>query len=314
MNIVFFGSSNFAVPSLRTLIKSVHKILYVVTQPDRKKGRGLHLEGTAVKLVALELGLKIYQPQSINADEAIQFLKTQDAGLFIVISYGQILSQSVLDIPKLFAINAHASLLPKYRGAAPINWAIIKGEKKSGITIMRMVKKMDAGPIIMQQEIDIQEPDTAITLEQELSEMAAKLLIPALEKIENKTYNLIPQDESKAGLAPKLKKEDGLIHWQMSASRIHNLIRGCLAWPGAFTYYNGKLLKIYRARVVRLTDCSINRTPGKILKISKEGLIVATAEEDLMIEELQMEGKKIMQVEEFIAGHKICVGEILGKK
>jgi len=313
MNIIFFGSSHFAIPSLEALVTSSHKILCVVTQPDRKKGRGLHLEGTAVKLAALQAHLEIYQPQNVNAPDSIKFLKSQGADIFIVISYGQILCREILDIPKLFAINAHASLLPKYRGAAPINWAIINGEEKSGITIMQMVKKMDAGPVIVQETVDIKDQDTVVTLEDKLSKTAGKLLIDTLAKISEGTYNLTPQDETKASLAPKLKKEDGLIDWSKAAYKISHLIRGCLSWPGAFTYYNAKLLKIYQARVIQLSETAVRRAPGKILKISREGIVVATAQDDLLIEQLQIEGKKIMKAEEFIAGHKIYAGEILGK-
>lgn len=314
MNIIFFGSSQFAVPTLKALLETAHKISCVVTQPDRQKGRGLHFEGTAVKTTAEAGGLKVYQPTSVNVMEAVRFLKDLNPDLFIVISYGQILSQEVLDIPKIFSLNIHASLLPKYRGAAPINRALIKGEKATGITIIKMTQKMDAGAIIMQKELGIEDDDTAITLEDKLSKISAELLVMSLNPIENNTYALLAQDEKEASFAGKLKKEDGLIKWDKPACSIHNLVRAVLVWPGAFTYHKGKLLKIYKTRVIPLSRYPVVPSPGKIMEVSKDGVVVATGKDYLSIEELQLEGKRRMKVEEFIAGHKIFAGEILGKK
>ena len=263
MNIVFFGSSNFAVPSLKALITKGEKISCVVTQPDRQKGRGLTLESTQIKRVSLEFGLRVYQPQKVNTPEVIEFLKDLSPDLFVVIAYGQILAPEILKIPKILPLNVHGSLLPKYRGAAPINWAIIKGEKTTGITIIKMVREMDAGPIIFQREIDISDDDTAITLEDKLSRKAQEILPDVIKNIEVKSYKLITQDEGKASFAPRLKKEDGLIPWDKSAQDIYNLIRGCFGWPGAFTYYQGKLLKIYKATVIRLSGYPVVRLSGK---------------------------------------------------
>lgn len=314
MNIVFFGSSQFAVSSLKALLNTRHKVSCVVTQPDRQKGRGLHLEGTPVKSSAQEADLQIYQPLKINTPEAVKFLKNFNADLFVVVAYGQILSKEILDIPTIFAINAHASVLPKYRGAAPINWALINGEKTTGVTIMKMTEKMDAGAIITFKTIDILDDDTSVSLEDKLSQLAAQLLVNSLESIENNDYKLTSQDEKKASLAPRLKKEDGLIDWKKPAQVIHNLVRGCLLWPGALTYYNGKLLKIYEAKVIGVLGNQGFRPPGEIVVASKEGIVVATGEDNLVIEELQMEGKKRMRVEEFIAGHKICAGQRFEEK
>ncbi len=314
MNIVFFGSSHFAVPSLEALIKSGQRVLCVVTQPDRKRGRGLHLEGTSVKQVASGMGLKTYQPLHINTADATAFLKSLRADLFIIISYGQILSQEILDIPKLFAINAHASLLPQYRGAAPINWALINGESTSGVTIMKMERKMDAGPLIAQEAIDVQDQDTAVTLEDKLSKTAPQLLIDTLAKISAGQYDLTPQDEAKASLAPKLKKEDGSIDWHEPAFKIHNLIRGCLEWPGAFTHHKGKLLKIFKSSVVHLPEVIDSAVAGQIVKVSKQGIVVTTGDGNLLIEELQIQGKKVMTAPQFLAGHKLSPGDMLEKK
>ncbi len=305
MNIIFFASAQFAVPSLKALTDSGYKVSCVVTQPDKKKGRGLSLSATEVKVEAKAGAIEVYQPDSINIPSSVKFLKSLNPDLFIVIAYGQILSEEVLNLPKTFAINLHASLLPKYRGAAPINWAIIKGEKNSGVTIMKMVKAMDAGPIILQKELAIASEDTAVTLEDKLSGMGAEALIEALKVIESGSYKVEPQKDKDASFAPKLKKEDGLINWSKPAHDISNLIRGSLPWPGAFTYYKGKLLKIYQAKAFLALEEEKKKTPGQIVRVLKEGIAVATGKEDLIIEGLQLEGKRKMSAREFISGHKI---------
>ena len=312
MNIIFFGSSPFAVPALKALAQTRHRISCVVTQPDRKKGRGLHFEATAVKIAARGFGLMVYQPAKTNTDEAVAFFESFNPDLFIVISYGQILSRGILNIPKIFCLNVHASILPKYRGAAPINWAIINGEKNTGISIIKMIEKMDAGEIIMQKSIDTSVDETIITLQDKLSIMAAELLIGILDSIENNNYQLTPQDGSGVSFAPKLKKGDGLIRWDKPAYQIYNLIRGVVIWPGAFTYYKGKLVKIYKAGVTKSPSHQVTSLPGQIIDVSKEGIAVAAGKDSLIIQELQIEGKRIMRAEEFIAGHRICPGDRLG--
>lgn len=311
MNIVFFGSDNFAVPSLEALSESRHKISCVVTQPDRKRGRGLQLGPTRIKEFALKYDKRIYQPVSLNTPQAAGFLKGLDPDLFVVIAYGQILSREILEIPRTFCINAHASLLPKYRGAAPVNWAIINGEKTSGVTIMRMSDKMDAGEIIAQKESGISAEDSVITLEGRLSALAAELLLESVDKIEDKSYTLTPQDEAEATYAAKLKKADALIDWSKSAASIYNLIRGCLGWPGAYTYCRGKILKVNKAAVLARP---LNSSPGTVLEFSRGGITVAARDAVLVIEELQLEGKRSMKAGDFISGHKIAVGERLGGK
>lgn len=307
MKIIFFGSSNFALPSLRALISNKQDICCVVTQPDRKKGRGMHIEGTAVKSVAQSAGLSIYQPEDVNSPESVKYLRKLNADLFIIISYGQILSQQLLDIPKIFPINAHASLLPKYRGAAPMNWTLINGERSTGVTIIKVIKKMDAGPVIMQKEIDTQDDETVVSLEEKLSKLASEAVIESAKMIKENKYRLWQQDEERVTLAPKLKKSDGLINWERPAAEISNLIKGCVVWPGAFTHYRGKLLKIYRAAVFQLPA---KANPGEIARADKHGITVACGKDCLVIQELQIEGKRKMSVDEFIAGHRICAGEI----
>jgi methionyl-tRNA formyltransferase len=309
MKIVFLGSSEFAVAPLRNLLDSRHALLCVVTQSDKKRGRHLRIFHTPVKEISLQHNLNLYQPQDVNGPQAIEFLKGLRADIFIVSAYGFILSQQILDIPRLFAVNLHPSLLPLYRGAAPINWAIIKGEKMTGVSLIKMSQKMDAGEIILQRSTEIYDHDTAITLGKRLSELASCLLLQSLDLIERNQCRFIRQDEAKATFAPRLKKQDGLIRWQDSARQINNLIRGTLPWPGAFTYYRGRLLKIYAAD---RGDIRVSGVPGEILEVSKSGILVATGKDGLWIKELQTEGKRRMKVEEFILGHKIITGEILG--
>ncbi len=312
MRIVFFGSAHFAVPALEALIKSKYELACVVTQPDKKKGRHLQVTGTDVKSTAALAKLKIFQPENINSQESLKFLKGLDADLFVIVAYGQIFSQEVLDIPKIMPLNIHASLLPRYRGAAPINWAIINAEKKAGVSIMYVSLKMDSGPVILQKETKIEERDTAVSLEEKLRYLGAELLIDALKVIDSRNYRLLEQDEDKVIIAPKLKKEDGLIDWAVPAVNIHNQVRGVLPWPGAFTGYRGKILKIFRTEVLPLF--SIHKpVPGEVVRADKHGIVVACARGFLEIKELQLEAGKRMSAQNFIIGHKLIAGEVLGK-
>jgi methionyl-tRNA formyltransferase len=312
MNIVFFGSAKFSIPSLEALAKSQHQVSCVVTQPDRRQGRGLRYAPTPVKPVAEAFGFRIYQPERINTEEGLKFLSSFNADLFVVIAYGQILSSGILDIPGVFALNVHASLLPQYRGAAPINWAIINGEKSTGITTIKMVRKMDAGPIILQTQIEISPDDTILSLEERLAHQAAEVLSESIKAIESKHFDLTPQDEAKVSFAPKLKKEDGLISWNKKSAEIYNLIRGCLDWPTAFTYYKGKRLKIYAAKIKDQISSIEQAAPGEIVNISSEAITVTTGEGMLLIEKMQLEARRMMTAREFLAGHKISRGEKLG--
>jgi methionyl-tRNA formyltransferase len=312
MKIVFLGSDIFAVPALEALAESRHTISCVVTQPDRKKGRGLSLSATPVKTAALKYNLPVYQPENINLPGPAGLLKNHAPDVLIVIAYGQILSQEILDIPKILAVNLHASLLPKYRGAAPIHWALIKGESATGVTALKMSRKMDSGPIIDQRKISISETDNTLALEGKLAQAAAQLLLESLENIEKGRHTLTEQNKEEATYAPKIKKDDGLIHWEKPAGEIADLIRGCYGWPGAFTYYKGKRLKIYRALACGFKN-GPSTAPGEITKIGKDYIHVATKTGDLCIEELQIESKRRVSTEEFIAGHKIQAGEHLGK-
>jgi methionyl-tRNA formyltransferase len=300
------------VPSLEALIRGNHEILCVVTQPDRKKGRHLLLEGTVVKAIAKKNKFTILQPDKINSSEAANALRSFNADLFVVIAYGQILSRELLSIPKVMAVNLHASLLPKYRGAAPISRALISGENETGVTVIKMEEKMDAGGIIAQKRLIIDGDDNAQSLEDKLSTVGAHCLTEAIALIQKGGYRLMAQDDGLVTFAPKLRKEDGLIDWNKSATSINNLIRGCMLWPGAFTYFNNKLLKIYKSKVLGIP--SSDYTAGQIVNVSKDHLTVATAEDCLEVLELQIEGKRKMTSEEFISGHHIRTGQIFAKK
>lgn len=303
MKIVFFGSSNFAVPMLEKLAGNEDVVL-VVTQPDREKGRSLKIAPTAVKLKAEGLGIEMFQPAKINTGESIEFLKKFNADLFIVVSFGQILSKEVLDLPKRYCLNIHASLLPKYRGASPINRAIANGEKETGITIMRMNEKMDEGDIIIKEIVHIAEDDDAIMLSEKLSKKGAALLPDVIRIIRDGEVELIAQDHSKATYAPKLKKEDGMIKWADGADEIYNRIRAFVPWPGCFTYLDKKILKIWKAKpIMDLIDEKAK--PGTVLEAGKNGILIKTGKGALKIEELQLEGSRRMTSEEFLAGHKL---------
>lgn len=310
MNIVFFGTSEFAIPSFRELLDSGHKILTLVTQPDRKKGRNLKLSGPPAKVLALTKGIPIYQPDNVSSAESVNYLRKLNPDLFVVISFGQILKREVLSIPKFYAINLHGSLLPKYKGAAPTNWAIINGDKSSGVTIIRMNEKMDEGDIILKREVGVDSDDTNITLSEKLSELGAKALLEVIGSIESgKKINFVKQDDNQATLAPKLKKEDGLIDWNEEAIKIYNKIRGLLPWPGAYTYYDGRILKILQAELT--DDPIVGRMAqnGEVVDIVKDrGIVVRTGSGHLVIKYLQLEGKKILDADSFLRGHRIEKG------
>ncbi|MDP8259617.1 MAG: methionyl-tRNA formyltransferase [Candidatus Gygaella obscura] len=309
MKIIFFGSSGFSLESLRLLNNSGHKIILVVSQPSRKMGRHLHLTSTPVEKLAKQLSLEAFSTEDINSKDSLKILKEKKADLFVVVSYGQIFKGDFLKIPKTMCINLHASLLPKYRGASPINWSIINGDTHTGVTIFKVEQKMDSGGIILQDKITIDDMDTAVSLTDKLSVLGAKVLIDSVDKIVANDFKLISQDESKATYTSKLTKELGLIDWNKDAASILNQIRGCFGWPGSFTYYRGRLMKIFTVSVenVNLTE------PGKVIRISGSGILVQCAKDSLSIKELQLESGKRMDSATFLAGHKITSGEKLGK-
>ena len=313
MRIVFFGSSSFAVASLQ-LLKSKHEIAAVFTQPDRPKGRHLHVAKTPVKICAEYNKIEVFQPERISDEAVAAMLKKFQADMFVVISFGQKLSREVLDIPRLYCVNAHASLLPRYRGAAPINHAIINGDKTTGVSIMKMNEFMDGGDIILSKSIEIGDDDS-IVLTEKLGKLGALGLLEAIETIEKGKVEFIKQDQSRVTKANKLKKADGLIDWQNSAESLHNRVRGLLPWPCAYSYYKGKFLKILRSRVV---DCPRERQksvkPGEVISVCRqEGIVVACGRGALKIERIQPEGKRAMDAHNFVLGHHVKTGDVLGR-
>jgi len=305
--IVFFGTPAFALPCLEKLFQGVDQILAVVTQPDREKGRGQKKSSPPTKEFAIQHGIPVYQPEKVRDEKFIEAIKRLEPDLFVVVAFGQILPKALLDVPRFGAINVHASLLPQYRGAAPILWALLRGEKKTGITTMLMDEGMDTGAILLQVEVPIEKEDTGETLEKKLSVVGGELLMATLTGM--KAGNIIPkpQDHSKATYAPQLKKEDGRIDWKRSAEEIERQIRAFNPWPGAFTRYEKGLLKIFRAEV---RGEHPRGEPGSVTWTGSDFIEVATGHGSLLIREVQPEGKRRMRVRDFLAGHKINVGTV----
>jgi methionyl-tRNA formyltransferase len=311
VDVVFCGTPQFAVPTLDTLVAAGHKVRLVVSQPDRPSGRGQQISVAAVKQRALEIGLPIAQPHAIknNSDFRAQ-LEALKPQAIIVVAYGRIIPQWMIDLPPLGNLNAHASLLPKYRGAAPIQWAIANGETVSGVTTMRIDAGLDTGDMLLQAEVPITPHDTAVTLSPKLAELGAALMVETLQRLEAGKLSPTPQDHSRATLAPILKKEDGRIDFSRSAQEIHNRLRGFQPWPGAFTTFRGKTLAVTSARA--LAPGSELVPPGRIRLLDGRLLIGAARDTSLEILELQPEGKKKMSAAEFINGYKPKSGETLG--
>lgn len=307
MKIVFMGTPEFSVPSLQALNESKDEVVAVVCQPDKPKGRGLEVIPPPTKVFAEKHGIPVLQPVKIKTEEFFNELKKFSPDLICVAAYGKILPKNILDLPTYGCINVHASLLPKYRGAAPINWTIIRGEQITGITTMKMDEGMDTGDMLLKREMPIDDEDTGETLSEKLSNIGAKVLIETIRLIKERRLNSIPQNHSQASYAPMLKKEDGEIDWKKSAEEIRNLIRGALPWPGAYTTLEGKLLKIYKARVSEGSG-----RLGEVIKSNSESLRVATGMGALDLLEIQIEGGKKLEIESFLRGRKIKEGTILG--
>jgi methionyl-tRNA formyltransferase len=308
MKIVFFGTAKFAVKSLEELLGSAHEVVAVVTQPDRPKGRSLLMSSPPVKESAIKNGITdILQPEKLD-DEFCDALKKYNADVFVVIAYGHILKKCVLDMPKYYSINIHGSLLPKYRGAGPINWAVIDGQIKTGVTAIKMNEKMDEGDIVLSKERAIGGAENSLELAIALSDLGAELLLQTLDVIEKGQDKLIKQDPQQATHARKLTKIDGLIDWGQNACSINNLIRGVVPWPGAYTFVSGKVLKIWKTEFVEGSSA----VPGKVIRPDKETVLVGTARGLLKLVEVQPEGGKRMPVSAYLRGHDIPEGTILG--
>ena len=309
MKVVFMGTPDFSVPTLDALYNNGHIISLVISQSDKAKGRGKKVLYTPVKERALELGLNVYQPDNINSSESIELIKKENPDIIVVVAYGQILKESILSIPKYGCINVHASLLPKYRGAAPINWAIINGEKTTGVTTMVMEKGLDSGDMLLRREIEISDGETAGDIHDKLAILGAELLIETIEGLENGTVPRTPQDHENATYAPMMTKDLGKINWSEKAINIKNLVRGTQPWPGAFTTYKGQNIKILEVDIVNKFKEDEN---GKVVKVNNEGIFVNTIDNCIVIKQIQFPGKKSMLVEDFLRGNEFEVGVLLG--
>ena len=308
MSLVFFGTPLFAAPSLKALIQSGEKIAAVVTQPDKKKGRGHQMSLPPVKELALKEGLHIFQPASMKDANFLNELSLIRPELIVVVAYGRILPESILNLPPFGCINIHASLLPKYRGAAPIQWAIINGEEFTGVTTMLMDKGLDTGDILLEEKIRISDEDTTETLSRKLSGLGASLLLNTIKGIKEGSLKSRPQ-AGEASYAPVIKKEDGLLNWSKTAAELFNFVRGMYPWPCAYCYLSKERIKIIRVRAV-----DGQGKPGRIERALKDELVVGTAKGLISIVELQPEGKKVMSAGEFIRGRNVREGQYFDEK
>ena len=296
LKIIFMGTPEFAVPTLK-MLSDFAEIILVVTQPDKPKGRGQKLQPSPVKIFAEKNSLPIFQPQKIKLPESVAELKKFPADLIVVVAFGQILSQEILDLPKFGCINVHASLLPRYRGAAPIEWSIINGEKITGVTTMKMDAGLDTGDMLLKSEIEISDEMILPELREKLSDAGAKLLIETLKNLSN--LNPVKQDDSISNYAPMLKKDTGKIDWKSSAKKIHNLVRGL--YGGAFAFLNGEKIKIFRTKI---SAEKLNLSAGEIFAAEKK-FFVGTGEGILEILEIQVPNSRKMSAKDYLQGHKI---------
>lgn len=311
MRIVFMGTPDFAVPSLDILVKNRMDVVLVVTQPDKPKGRGHQVCCPPVKEYALQKGIPVLQPEKIGDEENINRIKALEPDLFVTCAFGQFLPQRILDIPKKGTINVHGSLLPKYRGAAPIQWAVINGDKKTGITTMLTVLKMDAGDILLKSEIEIDDEITAGQLYDKMSLLGAETLMKTILGLEEGTIRPVPQEECDVCYAPRITRETGLIKWDNSAVQIHNLVRGTNPWPGAYSFFKGERMRIWKTQIADENKCTAY-APGTVLKVSGEGFEVQTGKGILRILDVQCDNAKRLTVNQYICGHVVKVGDRFG--
>jgi methionyl-tRNA formyltransferase len=309
LKVLFLGTSEFSCPSLESLLESSQKVIGVVTQPDRPKGRGQKLAPSPVKSLAISKDLPVLQPERVRDPSSLEALKSLHPDLMVVVAYGQILSPAVLAIPPRGCVNVHASLLPKYRGAAPIARAILGGETKTGVTTILMDPGMDTGPVLLTAKTNIEESDTMGTLHDRLARMGAHLLVQTLEGLEKRTLTPLPQDPSQATYAPKIQKEEGRINWQTPARHLFNLLRAFDPWPGAFTIWAGRILKLFQPSPL---EEEAKEAPGTVVQASAAGLRIATSHGYLLVRELQLESRPRMTVNEFLRGYPLKPGGQLG--
>lgn len=324
MKIVFMGTPDFAVPALKALAESAkHEVSLVVTQPDRPRGRSGKPAPSDVKLCAEQYGIPVFQPEKVREEAAVERLRRENADIFVVAAFGQLLPKTILEMPRFGCINIHGSLLPAYRGAAPVQWAVLDGQKEAGDTIMQMNEGLDTGDILMQESIPLSADETAGSLYDKLSSMGGPLLLKALDAIKAGTVTPVPQGDSGTHYAKMLRKEMGNIDWTKSAEEIGRLVRGLNPWPSAYTHWNGKMLKIWMAEPVTQEELSAlgcdekngmdlkEAQPGTVMIVTKDTLMVQTGDGLLALTELQMEGKKRMPVQAFLMGCRLQTGEKL---
>ncbi len=307
MKIVFMGTPDFASGALEALISAGHEITAVYTQPDKPKGRGKEVQMTPVKTVALAHGIPVYQPRRIKEAEEVAILRKIPADIFVVAAFGQILSKEILDMPKYGCVNIHASLLPKYRGAAPIQWAVIDGEEKTGVTIQQMDVGVDTGDILYTKEYVLDAKETGASLFDKLAVLGAEAIVEVLPLIEAGKITPVPQKEEEATHAAKLTKQLGEMDFTKPAAVLERLVRGLNSWPSAYTFFRGKQLKIWEAEVVQ----GVSGEPGTVAAVDKESITVAAGDGGLRILELQIEGKKRMACKDFLLGYPVKKGDKL---
>ncbi len=308
MRLVFLGTPQFAVTSLEALVHAGHEIAAVYTQPDRPKGRGQELALSPVKQSALRFGLDVRQPERIR--HCVDDLKALNADAMVVVGYGQIIPQSIIDLPRLGIVNVHASLLPKYRGAAPIQWSIAQGETVTGVTTMLINAGLDTGDMLLKAETPISPEETALELSPRLATLGAEILITTLQGLSDHTITPIPQNDAEATLAPILKREDGLIDWSQTASLIHNRARGFLPWPGAWTTFRGQRFNIWRCS---LTGAESPATPGKLFSEQRRLYAACGSGTVLELFEVQLEGRKRVDAASFLNGQRLSDSDLMGE-
>ena len=325
MRIVFMGTPDFSVPALKALVEAGHQVIAVVTQPDKPKGRGKEVQMTPVKIQAMEYGIPVYQPAKVREASFVEVLQGMEADVYVVIAFGQLLPKAVLELPKYGCINIHASLLPKYRGAAPIQGCVIDGERETGITTMMMDVGLDTGDMLEKTVIPIEEKETGGSLHDKLSLAGGALILSTLKKLEEGTLVRTPQTDEGTCYAKMLTKSLGDIDWNQSAVSIERLIRGLNPWPSAYTLWNGKTIKIWSADVTTSREAAAflsesgvpsetGITPGTVVCSDKHSLVVCTGDGLLSVRELQMEGKKRMDTPAFLRGYPIPEGDVFVKK
>lgn len=312
MKVIFMGTPDYAVEALEAVIGAGHQVVLVVTQPDKPKGRGKEMQITPVKKCALQHGIPVFQPEKVKAVESVENLRSYDADIFVVAAFGQILSEEILQMPKFGCVNIHASLLPKYRGAGPIQWAILNGEKETGVTIMQMDKGVDTGDMLFRSVVPIDERETGDSLHDKLAKAGAELIVEALPKIEAGEVKPVRQDDADSCYARMLQKSMGRIDWEEEAVRIERKVRGLNSWPSAYTAYRGKILKIWESFVSDRGADIPDAVPGTVTAVEKDAFYVMTGKQVLKITAVQPEGKKRMAVRDFLLGYQMSAGDMLG--